>query len=137
MVLVPSPPADHLWIGKNRGNHESMRAFKGIFCNDISEFESYMPSHAVRSLWRFAEALLRGRADRSPKVEDHKGVTFAPVTSLLVTDDIGVNPGGTISGVDKQFSQVPGPIVGAGLPGLIVACGGLVALARRRRKLIA
>jgi hypothetical protein len=64
-------------------------------------------------------------------------VSFAPVTSLFVTDDIGVNPGGTISSVEKQFSQVPGPVVGAGLPGLIAACGGLVALARRRRKLIA
>jgi hypothetical protein len=27
-----------------------VRAFKGIFCDDISEFESYMPSHAVGSL---------------------------------------------------------------------------------------
>ena len=32
---------------------------------------------------------------------------------------------------------VPGPLAGAGLPGLVMACGGLIALARRRRKLVA
>jgi hypothetical protein len=31
---------------------------------------------------------------------------------------------------------VPGPLAGAGLPGLVMACGGLIALARRRRKLV-
>jgi hypothetical protein len=31
-------------------------------------------------------------------------------------------------------APVPGPMVGAGIPGLIAACGGLVALARRRRR---
>jgi hypothetical protein len=31
---------------------KSVRPFKGIFCHDISEFESYMPIHAVGSQWR-------------------------------------------------------------------------------------
>jgi hypothetical protein len=34
------------------------------------------------------------------------------------------------------FRQVPGPIVGAGLPGIVAACAGLLALARRRRRLV-
>jgi hypothetical protein len=35
------------------------------------------------------------------------------------------------------FSGVPAPVVGAGLPGLIAACSGLIALCRRRRQALA
>jgi CHRD domain len=46
------------------------------------------------------------------------------------------NPGGEIR-TQLLPLGVPGPIVGAGLPGLILACGVLLALARRRRQLVA
>jgi hypothetical protein len=42
----------------------------------------------------------------------------------------GTRPTGVVG---VPVSAVPGPIVGVGLPGLIAACGGLLAFARRRR----
>jgi hypothetical protein len=64
LLKIPAEPSPELRIpgaaaqtravsvaGIRLGSGESARGFKGIICDDISEFESHMPSHAVWSLW--------------------------------------------------------------------------------------
>lgn len=51
--------------------------------------------------------------------------------------DIFSGQTGNTGPVDATVAQpVPGPVAGAGLPALVMACGGLVGLARRRRQKI-
>ena len=46
----------------------------------------------------------------------------------------GAVDGGESFYLVPQLVAVPGPVVGAGIPGIIAACAGLIALARRRRR---
>jgi len=76
-------------------------------------------------------------------------IDFVPIGSGLdftsphlkvafLVNDIDTSKTGDL--LSKNFASdraVPGPIVGAGLPGLVAACFGLLTLARRRRQGIA
>ena len=66
-------------------SRKSTRLFKGIICDDIFEFESYMPSHAVRSL----PANVPARLERQAGMLDGAGRSICGVDgdcglSLLV-----------------------------------------------------
>src|SRR5262245_51961325 len=57
-------------VARIRLDHrKSVRPFKGIICDDVSEFESHMPSQAVLSLWDHQPTC---RSDVSPYVNPLK-----------------------------------------------------------------
>lgn len=80
---------------------------------------SQLASHAFSAAGTFESTTLA-----------NTGAGLYSVTQVISITSTGI--GNALSTLD--VSAVPGPMVGAGLPGLIAACAGLLALARRRRK---
>jgi hypothetical protein len=77
-----------------------------------------------------------GSALFPPLLSTGSSITSAVVPSgFTLTGQLNITAtGDQLSNAGITVSAVPGPVLGAGLPGLIMACGGLLVLARRRRR---
>jgi hypothetical protein len=73
-----------------------------------------------------------------PNTSSAHSITVDPFNGNVFVPLAGTNAAGANTfcplGCIAVFAPVPGPIVGAGVPGLIAACSALLVLVRRRRR---
>jgi hypothetical protein len=78
---VASSPTADITIYEVRirlDSHKSVRPFKGIICDDVSEFESCMASHAVASLWARQASFFSRLMENGPDIDFQEQFMWKP-----------------------------------------------------------
>jgi len=102
---------------------------------DVTVFVTANESNGTQKLFTFDTLALFG-----PLGPGQNGFTLSALNGETIDSFRLVDVGGTITDFEHYridvaaVAAVPGPIVGAGIPGIVAACGGLFGLNWRRRR---